>query len=119
METRTCIECDHKLVGRIDKKFCSDQCRSSFFNKQNASSTKLIRNTNAILRKNRTILHDLNPDGKASISKKKLIELGFNFDFYTNIYTTKKETVYYFCYDQGYLIGDKGYITIVKRKSYV
>ena len=119
METRTCIECDYKLVGRIDKKFCSDQCRSSYFNRQNASSTKVMRNINAILRKNRTILNSLNPSGKNSVPKKRLIENGFNFDYFTNIYTTKKDTTYYFCYDQGYLIGDRGYITIVKRKSYV
>ncbi len=118
-DERKCIECGEKLRGRIDKKFCSDQCRSSFFNRQNAASTKLIRNINAILRKNRTILHDLNPSGKTSMPKKRLIEAGFNFDYFTNIYVTKNNTTYYFCYDQGYLLNNKGYVTIVVKKSYV
>ena len=32
METRSCKECDHKLSGRRDQKFCSDYCRNTFNN---------------------------------------------------------------------------------------
>ena len=40
------------------------------------------------------------------------------FNYFTNIYTTKAGTVYYFVYDQGYLPIDGGdYYALVKRKT--
>ncbi len=32
---RTCLECHEKIVGREDKKFCSDGCRNAYNNKMN------------------------------------------------------------------------------------
>ena len=29
MEIKKCLECDENVIGRIDKKFCSDYCRNS------------------------------------------------------------------------------------------
>ncbi len=118
-QERKCQECGEKLRGRIDQKFCSSQCRSAFSNRNNAVTINMMRNINNILRKNRKILHQLNPKGKTSLPKKRLVEAGFNFDYFTNIYVTKNNTTYYFCYDQGYLLNDKGYVTIVIKKSYV
>ena len=47
---KLCPECGTKIVGRIDKKFCSDACRNSYNNKFNKDSKNLIRNTNNRLR---------------------------------------------------------------------
>ena len=79
----------------------------------------IIRNINNTLGKNRRILADLNPDGKARVHKDKLLSEGFKFSYFTNLYETKAGKVYYFCYDQGYIdIGDGKY-AIVRRKAYV
>ena len=51
MEAKKCLECGDKVVGRIDKKFCSDYCRNAFNNKVDKESKNLIRNTNNRLRK--------------------------------------------------------------------
>ena len=32
---KTCLECGEKIVGREDKKFCSDGCRNAYNNKIN------------------------------------------------------------------------------------
>jgi hypothetical protein len=112
-----CLECGDKIVGRIDKKFCSDGCRNAYNNKINKDSKNLIRNTNNRLRKNYRILETLNPDQKTKTSRAKLIEAGFDFNYFTSIYTTKAGTVYYFVYDQGYLPLEGDYYALVKREG--
>lgn len=106
-------------MGRADKKYCSDQCRSSYHNRLNSDQTNFMRNINNILRKNRRILLELNPNGKARVHKNKLLEQGFNFSYLTNEYKTKAGKTYRFCYDQGYLELDNGFYTLVVRKEYV
>ena len=114
---RVCPECGDKIVGRIDKKFCSDGCRNTYNNRKNKDSKNLIRNINNRLRKNWRILEKLNPEQKANTTRDKLISYGFDFNYFTSIYTTKAGKVYYFVYDQGYLALDHGYYTLVKRDS--
>jgi len=114
---KACLECGDNIVGRIDKKFCSDGCRNAFNNKVNKDSKNLIRNTNNRLRKNYRILEALNPDKKTRTSRAKLIEVGFDFNYFTSIYTTKVGTIYYFVYDQGYLPLEGDYYALVKRDS--
>lgn len=115
MESKSCLECQGKIVGRIDKKFCSDYCRNSFNNKVNKDNVNFIRNTNNKLRKNWRILEELNPDEKCKVSKQKLEILGFDFNLFTSIYTTKTGNTYYFCYNQGYLKLENDYFALVKR----
>lgn len=116
MEKRKCLECKEPIVGRIDKKFCSDQCRNLFNNRQNSDLTNLVRNINNTLRKNRRILQELNPTDKARVHKDKMLEKGFNFNHFTSIYTTQKGTTYYFCYEYGYLPLDDGFYFLVINK---
>lgn len=114
---RSCPECGEKIVGRIDKKFCSDGCRNAYNNRVNKDSKNLIRNINNRLRKNWRILEALNPDQKTKTTRTKLIQQGFDFNFFTSIYTTKTGTVYYFVYDQGYLPLENEFYALVKRES--
>jgi hypothetical protein len=76
MEERNCLECSDKVVGRIDKKFCSDYCRNAYHNKVNKESKNLIRNTNNRLRKNYNILSKLNVSGKTKVTRRKLFDKG-------------------------------------------
>ncbi|MCO6357937.1 hypothetical protein BXY85_0420 [Roseivirga pacifica] len=117
MEEKTCLECGKTVVGRSDKKFCDDQCRNAFNNKQNADSNNLIRNVHNLLRKNRRILEELNPDGKSKTTRARLLEKGFDFTYHTSTYTTKAGAVYYFCYEYGYLPLENDYFVLVKRKE--
>lgn len=119
MASKTCLECGDVVQGRADKKFCSDQCRTSFNNKNNSDTTNFMRNINNILRKNRRILAELNPKGKSKVTKTKLMDLGFKFSYFTNTYKTKNGNEYYFCYDQGYLELEGDVFALVVRKSYV
>lgn len=116
---RKCEECGDVLVGRRDKRFCSDYCRNTFNNRLNEDATRYVRRINAILRKNRRILAKMNPNGKKTVSGITLAEEGFNFHYYTNIYETKKGSLYYFCYEQGYLKMDNDTYMLVQKQDYV
>jgi hypothetical protein len=116
-ETRNCPECDRPIFGRIDKKFCSDACRNANHNKVNADATNYVRNVNNTLRKNRRILAHMNTEGKTKTHKDKLLLKGFDFGYFTNTYTTKAGQEYKFCYEQGYLLLDNGFILLIENSS--
>jgi predicted nucleic acid-binding Zn ribbon protein len=112
---KTCLECTEKIVGREDKKFCSDGCRNAYNNKINKDSTNFMRNVNNKLRKNYRILSELNADSKSKTTKTKLMSKGFDFEFFTSVYVTKTANTYYFLYDQGYRILEDDYYMLVKK----
>jgi predicted nucleic acid-binding Zn ribbon protein len=114
---KACLECGEKIVGREDKKFCSDGCRNAYNNKINKDSTNYMRNINNKLRKNYRILSELNVtlDGKSKATRAKLMSKGFDFEFFTNILTTKTGNTYYFVYDQGYMALENEYYMLVKK----
>jgi hypothetical protein len=120
-ETKTCLFCEKSLKGRIDKKFCDDNCRNSYNNQQKAkgSHSAYVRNINNALLKNRKILESLLPDEKKTVNVKntKLLQLGFQFKYITHLYTTKDNKTYFFCYDYGYLPLENDWFLIVKRKE--
>ncbi|KAF2335470.1 hypothetical protein [Flavobacterium daemonense] len=113
---KTCLECSEKIVGREDKKFCSDGCRNAYNNKINKDTTNFMRNVNNKLRKNYRILAELNSEGKSKATREKMINKGFDFDFFTNILHTKTGNTYYFLYDQGYRSLDNDYFMLVKKE---
>lgn len=119
MNERKCPICHEIITGRRDKKFCSDQCRNDYFNRLNSDTIKYVRNINNRLRKNRRILAELNPGGTAKVHRDELSSKGFNFKYFTNVYKTKQGKLYYFCYEQGYLLLDNNWVALVIKKEYI
>lgn len=117
MEKRTCLECGEPLRGRADQKFCNDLCRNAYNNKKLSGSTNLMRKINRILKMNHTILEELNPEEKTTTFRSILEKQGFNFDYYTNTYTTQAGRIYYFCYDQGYSELENHKYMLVKKED--
>jgi len=114
-----CIVCKVKIFGREDKRFCSPQCRARYNNKLNRDQNNFMRNVNNILRRNRRILISLNPKGKAKVHRERLLEEGFNFNYFTNEYVTQSGNVYHFCYEYGYMELKGEFFALVIRKEYV
>lgn len=112
-----CLECSESFKGRIDKKFCNDYCRNAYNNRLNKDGKNLIRNINNRLRKNWRILENLNIHHKTKTIKAKLLEKGFDFSYFTSIYTTKAGATYYYVYDQGYLSLENDYYLLVKKDA--
>ncbi|MEO9484262.1 MAG: DUF2116 family Zn-ribbon domain-containing protein [Ekhidna sp.] len=117
MENRHCLECGKPVYGRVDKKFCADSCRNSYNNKANAASTNYMRNVNNTLAKNRRILAELNANKKREVHRDQLLRKGFDFDLYTQTYTTQENEIHRFCYEQGYMLLDDGLVFLIKRKD--
>ena len=114
MENRKCLECYELLRGRADQKFCSDQCRSAYNNKQYLASHSVINSVNRILRKNYLILSALSSEGKITTSKSDLQKKGYRFDYFTCTSTSKSKKVNYYCYDQGFRELENNRITLVQ-----
>lgn len=112
---KQCPECGEKILGRIDKVFCSDQCRNNHNNRRNRASTNYIRTVNRKLQMNRRILEKLAPTGKATVHRDMLTVEGFDFNFFTNTYTTKAGKTYFYCYEMGYLPLEKNFYVIVRK----
>jgi hypothetical protein len=105
MTVKNCLACERPIKGRTDKKFCDDSCRNNYNNRLNSDASPLIRNINNILRKNRRILEELLSGLEKQvlvIEKQKLVEKGFQFEYFTEHYSTKENEQYYYCYDYGY-----------------
>jgi len=114
--SKNCLECNEKIVGREDKKFCSDGCRNAYNNKINKDSNNYMRNVNNKLRKNYRILSEANTEGKSKITKTKLLSKGFDFDYFTNVLNTNTGNTYYFVYDQGYRFLENDFYMLVKKE---
>jgi hypothetical protein len=116
-ETRKCLFCNEEFRGRIDKKFCSDQCRNDYNNQLKVFANNIIvRNINKMLKKNRKILEQLMKTDKevTKVNAERLNSLGFKFKYFTHIYTTKKGAVYYYVYEYGYLALENNWYLLVK-----
>jgi hypothetical protein len=75
---------------------------------------------NNILKKNRRVLAELIPaDGKISVHKDKLANKGFNFNYFTHLYTTQKGSSYRFVYEYGYLPLENDFYMLVIREQKV
>jgi predicted nucleic acid-binding Zn ribbon protein len=121
IETKNCLACGKPVKGRIDKKFCDDYCRNNYNNLQKAKSnhSSLVRNINNALLKNRKILESILPEeaDTAKANRDKLSQLGFNFKYFTQLYTTKTGNTYHYCYDYGYRQLENEWFMIVKKKE--
>ncbi|MDK2910755.1 MAG: hypothetical protein PWR20_2323 [Bacteroidales bacterium] len=115
---RFCLECGEPLTGRRDKKFCGDQCRNNYNNRRYSESSVIIRKVNNILKKNYQILCELNPGGKTTIGRQKLVEKGYNFEYFTSQYITREGKTYHFVYDRGLLNLENDLIMMVVKDTH-
>lgn len=112
---KNCLECGNSIRGRMDKKFCSDQCRSNHYYRVKQQDSGYIRQINSILRKNWRILCEFSPQAKVPVPADELKLRGFDFNYYTNRITTKDGICYYYCYDKGYVEIDEDVYLLVSR----
>lgn len=100
---KQCLECGDYLIGRRDKKFCTDNCRSTYNNKLYQESNYLIRSINKSLRKNRRILSKLEQEGKMKVDRYLLLSMGFSFEFTTRVCCDEMGRLIKYCYEFGYV----------------
>lgn len=99
----TCLNCQEILVGRVGKKYCDSYCKSNYFYEQNKMKKhSFFKTVDVQLKKNRRLLKEFNKSGKSTIREEKLLEAGFNPNFFTHYWKNKKGDVYLFCYEYGF-----------------
>jgi len=104
-----CQDCRSKITGRIDKKFCGDQCRSHYNNGLNKNRNAGLKRINTILRKNDAVLKKFITNKISLLTKHTLITAGFDFQFFTHYFIASNGLKYSCCYNYGYQIvpGDQ------------
>lgn len=110
-----CKECGANLMGRIDKKFCSEGCRNAWHNRVSREENIEIKKINCILARNHKVLKGLVDNKICECSKERLAELGFNFSYFTSLEKKPSVGKCYFCYDFGYFYPKKGFICITRK----
>jgi len=117
-ELKDCAHCRKPLMGRTDKKYCDDSCRNAFNNLHRKQYPIWERSIDHTLHRNRKLLAELVPEeGKVRVPEKKLIDRGFNFQYFTHQVNTKKGTTYFFVYEFGFLPLENGFIMLVRRED--
>ncbi|WP_417201392.1 hypothetical protein [Bizionia sp.] len=101
---RECLYCKKELIGRTDKKFCDPQCKSAYqYQKSKEQPERFFDKVENQLKLNRKILKEFNKGGKVTVRAEILKEIGFNPNFFTHYWKSKKGDVYLFVYEYGFL----------------
>ena len=98
---RKCAQCDEPITGRADKRFCSDQCRFLYNSSKRLKAEAPILKANSTLRKNRSILKSLCPEGKATVKREVMEAMGYDFTMFSSVFTTRRG-MYYICYEYAF-----------------
>ncbi len=111
-----CLTCNLELKGRTDKKFCNPQCKSAYHYEKAREENNFFFEVDHQLKKNRKLLKYFNKAGKATVRAQRLVDQGFNSNFFTHFWKNTKGDVYLFVYEYGFLSrtenGKKKYILI-------
>jgi hypothetical protein len=121
MLKHTCQNCQKPMTGRSDKKFCDSQCKAEYHNKNRNDGEVYILSTQRIIRHNRRILKMLCPQGKTTVRKSVLDQMGFDYRHFSGLFKSK-QTLYYLVYDYAFApIMDNGKekALIVQRQDYM
>lgn len=109
---RNCICCGKPYEGRIDKKFCCDDCRTDYHNQIRRERDRRFRTVNHILASNWKILSAALREGRNKLSVAELADRNFNFEVYTNTRRLVPGRRTYWCYDCAYRVSRSGMVHI-------
>lgn len=119
--TLICLNCGAEIKGRRDKKYCDNQCKAEYHNRHKSFGELYIQNTQRITRHNRKILRTLSPEGKATVRRDVLDQMGYDYRYFSGIFKTQSG-IYYLVYDYAFSpIIEKGIekALIVQRQDYM
>ena len=78
-----------EVIGRVDKKFCSDYCRNAYNNKKNRDSKNIMLEIQTTFFVKTIEFRKTQSDQKTKTTKDNMLRKGFNFNYFTSIYKTK------------------------------
>jgi hypothetical protein len=95
--------CNTKIKGRIDKKYCSANCKSIHQYETRRNEETLFFKVDKQLKTNRKILKKYNKVGKTALRKNVLHEEGFDPNYFTHFRRYDENSIYFYCYDFGFM----------------
>ena len=114
---RHCLRCGTPFQGRIDKKFCCDDCRTDWNNERRRERDKKMREVNHILSANWKVLSDELRAGRSRRPAAELAARNFNFQIYTTQERRFPGRRTYWCYNLAYRVSWSGSVRILTRLS--
>jgi hypothetical protein len=113
-----CIQCGKPIsIGsRIDKLFCSDECKNEHHNAIKIENAREIKQILTILKRNRLILKTfLGEKQGVVVSRESLLKRGFEFDYHTHhVISSIKQNEFIFSFNYGYRILENNLFKVVK-----
>ncbi len=118
-----CIKCGLSFKGRLDKKFCTEQCKSDFNNRKawkrrrkRKRKEEITGSIHKILWRNRKILLKLLDEGTTEILESDLEDLGFRINFITHFEVREEGVNNLNVYDIGCYSDKKGKMIIYSNE---
>jgi len=115
---KKCKICKNEFLGRADKMFCSDSCKSTYHRKLRRVTKSATLDIDEILHRNRSILLEIL--GKNGVQKKVkrlvLVKKKFQFKYSTHFHINSQDKMYHHVYDFAWMEFSNDEILIVKRK---
>lgn len=89
--------CKAPLRGRSDKVFCAITCKNEYHLKLRRATAKVVKETDKILHRNRSILLEILGKHKAQkkIDRLVLEKKKFRFNYMTGIYVNNRGKIYH------------------------
>ncbi len=97
-----CLACGEAFYWRSNKKFCSRECRTKYYNRLALETRNIKHHVNSILKKNYCILTGLLHDKRTTVSIVDLMALGYSFEFVTS-HSKCNHKDHYGCFDIMYI----------------
>lgn len=113
-----CLECGDRIrYGRIDKKYCCDDCRTRHHNAMAKKSRSFRRRVMKILLRNYDVLDGLIRSGIESIDLLDITAMGFAPGFVTSCSRSGKHDLYS-CFDIKYIMTRTRVYSIMKIQNF-
>lgn len=118
MELKKCKICSKKVVGRSDKKFCSQRCKNYYHINLQKVTKEATEAIDVLLHRNRSILLELlgKKSTKLKFNRILLEKANFKFKFHTHTHVNSVGKTMHYVYDFGWMEFSDNTILIVRDK---
>jgi len=112
-----CKICKNKIVGRLDKIFCSIKCKNFYHTNLRKVTDLEVVEINKILHRNRSILLELLGKRKVQIKIKRIVleKKNFHFKYITHFHINKSGKMYHHVYDFAWMEFSDDEVLIIRR----
>ncbi len=113
---KTCKICSKTILGRSDKKFCSQRCKNYYHINLRKVTITATANIDEILHRNRSILLELLGKHQPQLKLDRIVleKTNFKFKYHTHSHINKEGKTMNWVYDFGWMQFSNNQILIVR-----